>query len=257
MVRKVRSSTAVLKIRVAAIWRKRWARLAAIALAIPAVILCFAATYYYVRFARLIDARLAGARDTTFPRVLARPLELRRGQFMSDGQLVDRLNELGYAHRDHLEKAGEFTIGSGSIAIMPRAPELKGQVVTVVFQRPTAPEVRRAAARRPPPKPPERVQRLELGKKASERLILDAPVLTSLAVGEREKRRPVALSAIPEHMQHAVLAIEDRRFYEHPGIDPIGILGAILTNIRGKRAYTAGASTITQQVARNVFLPRM
>jgi penicillin-binding protein 1B len=257
MVPKIRSTTAILRIRVAAIWRKRWARVAALALAIPVVALCFATTYYYVRFARLIDARLAGARETTFPRVLARPLELRRGQFMSDRQLVDRLNELGYAHRDHLENVGEFTIGNGSIAIMPRAPELKGQVVNVVFQRPTVPDVRKASARRPPPRPPERVLRLELGKKASERLILDAPVLTSLAVGEREKRRPVALTAIPEHLKHAVLAIEDRRFYEHPGIDPIGIVGAVLTNIRGKRAYTAGASTITQQVARNVFLPRM
>ena len=67
----------------------------------------------------------------------------------------------------------------------------------------------------------------------------------------------MALAAIPARMQQAVLAIEDRRFYEHPGIDPIGIVGAVLSNIRGKRAYTAGASTITQQVARNVFLPKM
>jgi penicillin-binding protein 1B len=176
---------------------------------------------------------------------------------MSDRQLVDRLNELGYAQREYPVKLGEFSIGSGTIAIMPRAPELKGQVVRVVFQKPAVPDVKKAAARRPPPRPPDRVQRLELGTKASERLVLDAPVLTALAVGEREKRRPVALSAIPPRMTQAVLAIEDRRFYEHPGIDPISIVGAVLTNIRGKRAYTAGASTITQQVARNVFLPRM
>jgi penicillin-binding protein 1B len=248
-----------LRIRVAAIWQKRWVRLTALALAIPTVLLCFAATYYYVRFARLIDARLEGARETVFPRVLARPLELRRGQFMSDRQLIDRLNELGYASREYPEKPGEFAIGSGTIAIMPRAPELKGQVVRVVFQKPPAPDVRNAsktAPRRAPPRPPDRVQRLELGTRSTERLVLDAPVLTALA-GERAKRRPVALSAIPERMTHAVLAIEDRRFYEHPGIDPIGIVGAIITNIRGKRAYTAGASTITQQVARNVFLPKM
>ena len=258
MVPKIRSTAHVLKIRVKVIWRKRWARVAAVAVAIPTVLLCFFATYYYVRFARLIDARLAGARETTFPRVLARPLELRRGQFMSDTQLVDRLNELGYTRRETaLERAGEFAIGNGLITIKPRGSEFKNQIVKVVFQRPTAPDVRRTAQRRPPPRPPERVQRLELGARVSERLVLDAPVLTSLAVGEREKRRPVALSAIPEHMRQAVLAIEDRRYYEHPGIDPIGILGAILTNIRGKRAYTAGASTITQQVARNVFLPRM
>jgi penicillin-binding protein 1B len=125
-----------------------------------------------------------------------------------------------------------------------------------VFQRPATPDVKNVS-RRQPARPADRVQRLELGTKASERLMLDAPVLTALAGGEREKRRPVALSAIPERMTQAVLAIEDRRFYEHPGIDPIGIAGAVLSNIRGKRAYTAGASTITQQVARNVFLPKM
>ena len=234
-------------------------RIAALVLAIPTVILCIAATSYYVRFARLIDARLHGERSTVFPRVLARPLELRRGQAMTDQQLIDRLNELGYAHRDRVEKAGEFAIGAGAIAIMPRVPELKGQIVRVVFQRPPAPDVKAASRTRkaPPPRPADRVQRLELGAKPSERLTLDAPVLTALGGGEREKRRPVALAAIPARMQQAVLAIEDRRFYEHPGVDPIGIVGAVLSNIRGKRAYTAGASTITQQVARNVFLPKM
>src|SRR6185295_10090118 len=121
-------------IRVAALWRKRWVRLAAIALAIPTVLLCLVAAYYYVRFAALIDARLHGERSTVFPRVLARPLELRRGQGMTEQQLIDRLNELGYAHRDHVEKAGEFAIGAGAVAIMPRVPELKGQAVRVVFQ---------------------------------------------------------------------------------------------------------------------------
>ena len=57
-------------------------------------------------------------------------------------------------------------------------------------------------------------------------------------------------------MLQAVLAIEDRRFYEHPGVDPIGIVGAVFSNLRGKRAYIAGASTITQQLVRNVFLPQ-
>src|SRR5439155_976718 len=112
-------------------------------------------------------------------------------------------------------------------------------------------------ARRTPRGPADRVQRLEVGTKAAERLILDAPVLTALAAGEREKRRPVALTAIPERVREAVLAIEERRFFEHPGVDPIGIAGAAISNLRGKRAYTAGASTITQQVARNVFLPKM
>ncbi len=243
-----------LRIRVAAMWGKRWVRLAAVATAIPLVILCVLTTYYYVRFAHLIDTRLHGERSTVFPRVLARPLELRRGQALTDRQLIDRLNDLGYAHRDKVEKPGEFAIGQGAVVIMPRVQELRGQVVRVVFQQP---QPARPTTRRQPPRPADRVQRLEVGTRAAERLILDAPVLTALAVGEREKRRPVALTAIPERVREAVLAIEDRRFYEHPGVDPIGIVGAAITNLRGKRTYTVGASTITQQVARNVFLPKM
>src|SRR5262249_43818608 len=113
-----------------------------------------------------------------------------------------------------------------------------------------------AAARRPPPRAPDRVQQVELGTHQSERLTLDAPVLTSLISGEREKRRPVALAAIPARMTQAVLAIEDRRFYEHPGIDPIGIMGAFFSYATGRRGYLAGGSTITQQLVRNVFLPK-
>ncbi len=228
-------------------------------LAIPTVLLCLVATYYYIRFSHLIDARLHGERDTVFPRVLARPLELRRGQGMTEQQLVDRLNELGYTHRDRAENAGEFAIGNGAVAIMPRVAERKGQVVRVVFQRPPAPDPKAASRTKkaPPPRVADRVLRLEVANTPTERVALDAPVLTALGGGEREKRRPVALKAIPARMQQAVLSIEDRRFYEHPGFDPIGMAGAVLSNMRGKRAYTAGASTITQQVARNVFLPKM
>jgi penicillin-binding protein 1B len=245
-----------LRVRIAAIWRRRWVRWAALAVAIPFVLVCFLAGYYYVSFARLIDERLHGERVRVLPRVFARPLELRRGQSMTERQLVDRLNDLGYAQRARVEKPGEFAILPGAVAILPRGPETKGKVVRVLFQKPAKPDAR-AAARRTPPRPPDRVDRLELGTQASERLTLDTPVLTSLIGGEREKRRPVALAAIPPRMTQAVMAIEDRRFYDHPGIDPIGMVGALIRNLRGKHAYTAGASTITQQVARNVFLPKM
>jgi hypothetical protein len=100
-----------LKIRIVGIWRKRWVRMTALALTVPLVIGCFLAAYYYVRFAGLIDERLHGERQTTLPRVLARPLELRRGQSLTDRQLIDRLNDLGYAERTTAERAGEFRRG--------------------------------------------------------------------------------------------------------------------------------------------------
>jgi penicillin-binding protein 1B len=255
---KPNARAARLTIRVAAVWRRRWVRVTALVLSVPLALGCFAAGYYYVRFAALIDDRLHGERQTVLPRVFARPLELRRGQSLSDRQLVDRLNDLGYAQRVTLQKPGEFAVTAGAVNILPRGTEFKGQVVHVLFQRPAAPAVKPAAAatKRPPPRPVDRVQQLELGTHPSERLTLDAPVLSSLISGEREKRRPVALGMIPQRMTQAVLAIEDRRFYEHPGVDPIGMLGALFSYATGKRNYLAGGSTITQQLVRNVFLPK-
>jgi penicillin-binding protein 1B len=242
-----------LRVRIAAWWRLGWVRVLAAIVAAPAVALVVATGYYYVGVAHLIDARLHGERDRVLPRVFARPFELRRGQSLTERQLVDRLNDLGYAERMRAEKPGEFTLGGGVVAIVPRSPDLKGQVVQVIFQRP-APGAKAPAKGKPPPRPPDRVEQLEIGHDASERVVLDTPVLTSLVRGEREKRRPVALSVVPPRLIQAVLAIEDRRFYSHPGVDPIGIVSAMFSYARGRRDR-GGASTITQQLVRNVFLP--
>src|SRR5437763_3972193 len=121
-----------LKIRLSLWWQKPWVRRTAVAVSIPAAALAVAAVYYYISFARLIDARLHGERERVFPRVFARPLELHRGQALTDRQLIDRLNDLGYAQRPQLEKPGEFALGQGSVAILPRGPEFKGKAVRVV-----------------------------------------------------------------------------------------------------------------------------
>jgi penicillin-binding protein 1B len=234
-------------------WRHTWVRILAVILSMPLVVFCFAAGYYYVSFGQLIDERLHGARDRVLPRVFARPLELRRGQALTDRQLVDRLNDLGYTERPRAERPGEFQVQTGAVAIRPRGSEYAGQVVHVMFERPAP--AQRSGARRPPPRASDRVERLLLDKKASDRLTLDAPVLSELVGGGREKRRQVALAAIPDRVVQAVLAIEDQRFYDHPGVDPIGIAGALFSYATGRRAYLAGASTITQQLVRNVFLP--
>ncbi len=69
------------------------------------------------------------------------------------------------------------------------------------------------------------------------------------------RRIPLKIEQIPEKMRNAFLAIEDSRFYEHFGIDPVGIVRAALVSFKTGRP-TQGASTITQQVARNFFLSR-
>lgn len=65
-------------------------------------------------------------------------------------------------------------------------------------------------------------------------------------------RTNVPLSEVPEHVQHAVLAAEDRSFYRHGGFSPSGIARALTNNVRG--GMTQGGSTITQQYVKNVYL---
>lgn len=64
---------------------------------------------------------------------------------------------------------------------------------------------------------------------------------------------PVPTGELPPHVVNAFLATEDRRFYNHIGMDPRGLARAVITNIRQQR-FAEGGSTITQQLARNLFL---
>lgn len=68
-----------------------------------------------------------------------------------------------------------------------------------------------------------------------------------------QNRLPIDINKVPQHLQNAFIAAEDNRFYDHIGIDPIGIGRAIVTNITSG-GIAQGGSTITQQLAKNAFL---
>ncbi|HEX6860279.1 MAG TPA: penicillin-binding protein 1A [Caulobacteraceae bacterium] len=74
-----------------------------------------------------------------------------------------------------------------------------------------------------------------------------------VAVRGSQYAPPVDLDKLPDYVPAAFIAIEDRRFYHHPGFDPIGITRAMVNNIKAGR-IVGGGSTITQQLARNLFL---
>ncbi len=74
-----------------------------------------------------------------------------------------------------------------------------------------------------------------------------------LAYWYREKRWPIPIRKIPKRLIHAFLAAEDSRFYEHRGIDFIGVLRAVVKNVEAG-GIVQGASTITQQVTRSLLL---
>jgi penicillin-binding protein 1A len=69
-----------------------------------------------------------------------------------------------------------------------------------------------------------------------------------------EKRIPLKYDEIPQVMKNAILAVEDARFYDHVGIDPIRIIGAVWKNLTTEKVE--GGSTLTQQLAKNLFLSR-
>ena len=68
-------------------------------------------------------------------------------------------------------------------------------------------------------------------------------------------RISVSIDEIPLHMQHAIVAVEDSRFYEHNGIDPRGIVRAVFVALKSRFARTEGASTLTQQLLKNNVFP--
>ena len=77
-----------------------------------------------------------------------------------------------------------------------------------------------------------------------------------LAEYARERRLYLPIQAIPDLIKAAFLSAEDKNFYTHPGVDPEGVLRAVVTNLknRGSGRRLVGASTITQQVAKNFLL---
>jgi penicillin-binding protein 1B len=216
--------------------RRRQLKLLLRALAVVAGICLVIAAGFWIHYARLIDARLAGE-ERPVPRIFGRPFEIRAGTPITPTQLEQRLNDVGYAKRPKAEAPGEFAVAATAVTIVARP-------VAGVPERPLRVEFAKGNARV--------AKILDAANKPVEEITLEAPLLTALAPGA--KQRKVAFASIPQVVKDAVMAIEDRRFFEHPGVDPIRAVGAVLTNLRGDKPYLVGGSTITQQIVKNMFL---
>lgn len=212
------------------------ARHLAVGTALAALLAIAAVIGLWVTYGRTIDRRLNGEQHPV-PGIYGRPFQLHTGQTITPAQLLQRLNDVGYARRDTADGPGEFAIDARTVSIVTRGDDdTPSRAVRVSFTAGSTPSV----------------SRITEGDRRVTGLELEAPLLAALAAGER--RRQVALASLPPHVINAVLAIEDRRFFDHPGVDPIRAAGAALTNLRGDRPYLEGASTLTQQIVKNMFL---
>jgi penicillin-binding protein 1B len=193
--------------------------------------------YEYLRYGVLVERRLKGERWMVPSRLYAQPLVLRDGIALAQGDLEKVLNGLKYEERDSPSAAGEFSTSEKSVVLVPRpGPDAAGEAVTVAFDKDHVKEIRGLKS-----------------KKRYTTQTLEPELITYLFDQSREKRRFVKFEELPDNLVKAVLAIEDRRFFSHAGLDPLRIIGAALRNLRAE-SYIQGGSTITQQLVKNFFL---
>ena len=86
-----------------------------------------------------------------------------------------------------------------------------------------------------------------------EEIELEPETLTGLGGAANQLRHPVTLAVVPKHLVQAVLAAEDHRFFEHPGVDLRAVVRAVWVNLR-RGGVTQGGSTLTQQLVKNLVL---
>jgi penicillin-binding protein 1B len=168
-------------------------------------------------------------------KVYSAPVEIWPGLAASPEELAVDLQSAGYARVGNAKQPGDFTVTADSLLVMRRAHsgpgwDLPESQVLITFRdgrvHTTSP---------------------------SDPAVLPPAVLASVRGADNEARTPRALEDFPKELRDAVLAMEDARFYEHQGVSFIGVLRALLINAR-EGSTVQGGSTLTQQVAKNLFL---
>lgn len=189
-----------------------------------------------------IDQRFSGRRWDIPSRVYSDTAILRAGQGIRIDLFTDKLKALGYRETaTRLRNKGDMQVSGSTIDIFLHDLSMPG------LKRPGFPvrittgggEIRSIAAL--PAKRPLDMVELE-------------PEEIMLFYGdEQERRRLITIKEAPENLINAILAAEDKHFFQHHGLDPLGIARAMLINLwHGE--IRQGGSTITQQLAKNYFL---
>ena len=218
----------------------RWAKIvlasAVFVFAVLAVILLNA----YFSFSRMIDRKLAGEVFQNTARVYAAPLTVFPGQAIRPWDITNHLRKAGYSEKGKgPARIGDYSYSRSGLEIVPHEDSYyggSGGQVSVEF---SGKAIARILSRS--------------GRKPLNSYELEPLLITNLFDKSRQKRRLIQYEDVPKALRDAVLAIEDRRFFEHSGFDPIGIVRAAVVDVlRWERSQ--GASTITQQVVRNFWL---
>jgi penicillin-binding protein 1B len=198
--------------------------------------------YYYVRFSRMIDARLSGDVFENASLVLAAPSEVRVGEAGTPAEFATHLRKALYAEGTGSSAVGSYRVAGSRLEIRPGpASFFQGDQVR---EGPAALEFRDGHL----------TSITTLGRPTSlASYLLEPEVITTLFGHNRSKRRVVEYSDLPPALVNAILAAEDHRFFSHSGINIYRIIAAAIADIRAEERVQGG-STLTMQLARNFFL---
>lgn len=207
-----------------------------ISIIVLAVVAAVLAGYVYWAAVRTFEVR----RVSLPTRIYADAFPLRPGQVIVRDALVDRLERLGYRAVAPPAKPGEFAAAGGEFDI-----SLRGYRHPAGDAQPV--RIRLSVA--------DSAITKVTGDDGNpvETAALEPELLTSILSDQLENRRPVTLDQVPQHLSDAVVVTEDIRFWQHPGVDPIGILRALSRNVRAG-GVSEGGSTLTQQLVKNYYL---
>ena len=172
-------------------------------------------------------------------RLYTAPFQLRSDLSLQETRLAERLQRLGYRAVDgEVVAPGDYHLASDALTIYLHAqPEslVKAQAVTLTLDQGVITQVLSKAEGSP-----------------IHPVYLEPELISGLRGASRQVREWIPLLQIPPNVVSAVLAVEDRRFYSHFGIDPFAVGRAIWRNL-ARGGVVQGGSTITQQLAKNLF----